>query len=118
MATVAFDKHIGFCEEYIEEVSKALEALIPIGNEQEPLDPGSFSRIRRKWALWLTNEIDTTLERYEGRITQIGGEAPAVDADGHRGSNETAIKDAIAFLRKVLRTEELTALRNKIVAGP
>jgi hypothetical protein len=28
MATVAFDKHIGFCEEYVEQMSKALYTLI------------------------------------------------------------------------------------------
>ncbi len=117
MATVAFDKHIGFCEEYVEEVSKALQPLIQDGSRQEPLDARRFSRIRQKWALWLTNEIDGELEQFERHVTQLGAEAPAVDANGDRVSNESSIKTAIAFLREVLRTEELTALRNKLVIG-
>jgi hypothetical protein len=117
MATVAFDKHIGFCEEYVEEVSKALQALIDNGSAQEPLDVGSLSRIRQKWALWLTNDIDNELEQFERRVTQLGAEAPAVDANGDRVSNESSIKTAIAFLREVLRTEQLTALRNELVTS-
>lgn len=115
MATVAFDNYICFCQDYVDEVSKALEALILDASAQEPLDVRSFSRIRRKWTLWLTNEIDGELEQFERRVTQLGGEAPAVDADGNRVSDENSIQAAIAFLRRELRTEELTALRNELV---
>jgi hypothetical protein len=115
MATVAFDKHIEFCEEYVEEVYNALQALVQDGMPQQPLDVASFFRIRQKWALWLTNEIDSELEQFERRVTQLGGEAPAFDANGDQVSNQSSIKTAIAFLRGVLRTEELTALRNELV---
>lgn len=114
MATVAFDKHICFCEAYGKEVSKALQSLAQ-ETSQEPFDVGRLSRIRQDWALWLTNEIDNWLERYERRIAQLGGEAPSVDADGNRVWNDSSIKTAIAFLRGILRTEELTALRNELV---
>lgn len=43
MATVAFDKHILFCEAYGKEVSKALQFLAQGGDPQEPLDVGSLS---------------------------------------------------------------------------
>jgi len=116
MATVAFDKHIGFCEEYVEEMYKALHALIQDGRTEEPLDRRRFSRIRQKWALWLTHEMENELDRFERKITQIvGGPAQDVDANGAPMSNERSIARNIADLRRVLRIEELTALRNELV---
>jgi hypothetical protein len=116
MATVAFDKHIAFCEEYVEEMYKALNALIQDGGTEEPIDPRRFSRIRQKWALWLTHDIENKLDQFELRITQIiGGAAQDVDADGPPVSNERSITRNIADLREVLHTEELTALRNELV---
>jgi hypothetical protein len=115
MATVAFDKHIGFCEEYVEEMYKALHTLIQDGRTEEPLDARRFSRIRQKWALWLTHEIENKLDQFELQITQIvGGAAQDVDANGPV-SNERSLTRNIAYLREVLRTEELTALRNELV---
>jgi hypothetical protein len=105
MATVAFDKHIGFCEEYVEEMSKALDALIRDGIEG-PLSARKFFQIRQKWALWLTQEIETELDLFERAITQIGGAAQVLDANGSPVSNESSIKTVIAYLRGVLRTEE------------
>jgi hypothetical protein len=102
MATVAFDKHVEFCEKYHEEVHRSLQAFVQDGVTQEPVDVASFFRIRQKCPLWLTNEIDGELERFERRVTQLGGEGPDVDATGERrGSNEASIKRAIAFMREV-----------------
>jgi hypothetical protein len=116
MATVAFDKHIGFCEEYVEEMSKALHTLIQDGRTEEPLDAARFSRIRQKWALWLTREIENELDQFERKISQIiGGAAQDLDANGAPVSNESIITKQIGSLREVLRTEELTALRNQLV---
>jgi hypothetical protein len=94
----------------------ALNSLIQGGGMGELLDPRRFSRIRQKWALWLTQEIENKLDKFELAITQvIGGPAQYVDARGAPESNEPSIKGNIAFLREVLHTEELTALRNQLV---
>jgi hypothetical protein len=118
MATVAWDKHIEFCEEYVEEMYKALHTLIQDGRTDEPLDARSFSRIREKWALWFTHEIENKLETFERDITQIGP-SRVLDANGNGPpvSNENSIKTGIviAYLRGALLTEELTALRNDLV---
>jgi hypothetical protein len=103
MATVAFDKHVGFCEEYVEGVYKVLNTLIQDGATE-------------KWALWLTYEIEVKLDQFERRIAQIiGGAAQDVDADGAPVSNERSVAKSIADLREILHTEELTALRNELV---
>jgi len=115
MATVAFDKHIGFCEEYVKEMSEALNALVNDGRTEEPLDARRFSRVRQKWALWLTHEMENELDQFEHKITMIGGVAQVFEATGAPASNESSVKKVIAYLREVLRTEELTALRNELV---
>jgi hypothetical protein len=120
MATVAFDKHIEFCEEYVKEMSEALHALIQNGKPEEMLDTRRLSIIREKWALWLTHEIENKLDEVERRIRLVGGPAQVFKADGTPASNAGAlagiIKDVITFLREeVLRMEELTALRNELV---
>jgi hypothetical protein len=115
MATVAFDKHIGFCEEYVEAASKVLYTLIQEETKGKPLDPREFFGIRQKWALWLTPEIETKLDRFEHGITKIGVEAPGYEPGGVLGLSESTIKTVIADLREVLGTEGLTALRNELV---
>jgi hypothetical protein len=115
MATVAFDKHIGFCEEYVEAMSIALYTLIEGGTKEKPPGAREFFRIRQKWALWLTDEIEVKLDRFERDIAKIGADAQVLDANGTPVSNELSIKRVIADLREVLATEELTALRNELV---
>jgi hypothetical protein len=74
-----------------------------------------FSVIRERWALWLTEEIEDKLDRFELKIAQIiGGPAGVRDDDGPLPT-ERSIKRNIAELREVLHTEELTALRNEMV---
>jgi hypothetical protein len=116
MATVAFDKHIGFCEEYVEEMSKALYTLIQDGPTYKPLNISDFSRIRQKWALWLTQDIEDRLDRFEDHIAKIGAAAQFWDANGAPESNERNIKPIVAYLRNTLAIEELTVLRKELVA--
>jgi hypothetical protein len=112
MATVAFDKHIGFCEEYVEAMSNSLNTLI---QEEKPINTGNFLRIRQKWALWLTQEMEAKLDKFEAEITRIGGDAQVFDLAGVPLSNDRSIKRVIADFREVLGTEKLTTLRNDLV---
>lgn len=116
MATVAFDKHIGFCEEYLEATARALERLNEVGpSRQEPLDLQRFLVIRQKWALWLTDEIEGRLDTFESTIKAIAEGVPLVDGSGDPMSNERSVKTLIGSLRQLLATEELTALRTELV---
>jgi hypothetical protein len=114
MAIVAFDKHICFCEEYVKEMSEALRSLNEDGRIEAALDVTRFFRIRQKWALWLTQEMENELDQFERKLTLMGGEARSYGVSGP-ASNESSIKTMIAILRKVLRVEELTTLRNELV---
>jgi hypothetical protein len=115
MAAVAFDKHIGFCEEYVGAVSSVLR----ISGQQRTgtsLDVTNLTRIRQKWALWLTDEIESKLDQFESLVPRVPFEAPVLQADGTLAPTEATIKSVIADLRKVLATEELTALRSELAS--
>jgi hypothetical protein len=119
MAAIAFDKHIGFCEEYVQEMYKALDTLVDGGSEEEPLDPKRFSRVRQDWTLWSTRDIENKLDQFELTVKQIiDGPARDVDADGAYMSNKRSITRNVVFLRGVPHTEDLTRLRNELVMPP
>jgi hypothetical protein len=117
MASVVFDKYIGFCEEYVEAMSNALYTLIQEGNSDQPLDARDFFKIRQKWALWLSHEIDDKLDGFEHNFTRIGVDAPFFDANGAPASvpNELNIKQVIAALRESISTEEFATLRRELI---
>lgn len=117
MATVAFDKYVAFCEEYVEAVSSSVPTFVEEGARQTPLNAVEFLRIRRKWALWLTDDVETKLDKFERLIPRVGSEAPFIEADGAYGSAVENAKFIIAELRKVLAAEELTALRKELVTS-
>jgi hypothetical protein len=114
MAMVVFDKLIGFCEEYVEAISKPLYALIQEGKKDQPLDTSKLFIIRQKWALWLNNEIEVKLDRFERGYKKMGG-AQVFDANGATVSKEDSIRSVIAELRETLAIEEYTILRNQFV---
>jgi hypothetical protein len=103
MATVAFDKHVEFCEEYVKEMSEALHALIQNGKPEEMLDTRRLSIIREKWALWLTHEIENTLDEVERRIRLVGGPAQVLEPDGTPASNAGALASIIKRSDRVFK---------------
>jgi|SRR5882724_7075925 len=145
MASVAFDKHVSFCEEYVAEVFSALETLYRKGPHEGILqNAGGLYGIRKKWAVWLTPEIERALEQFETKLRTIGANAQVVaqvpgEQDAIRemfsefaavlGSRhgfakwagkpvpqEYAIDAVISGLRKVLGIDELTQMRSALVA--
>ena len=121
MATGVFDKYVEFCEEYVAAMSEALPTLLGEESARTPLDGKALARVRQKvrqkWALWLSDEIENTLDKFERRIPRIHAEAPVMEPSGViASSTETSVKSVIGELRKVLATEELNALRGELVA--
>lgn len=113
MATVAFDKHIGFCEAYIRAVSLALRNVIQPGASAKPLDVTPLFGIRQKWSLWLTDELERKLDLFELGIGAAG--AQVFDERGVTLPNDRSIKSLVATLGHLLATEELTDLRSELV---
>jgi len=143
MASVAFDKHVSFCEEYVEEMQKALTTFTREGPSRSVLGHANkLGEIRRKWAVWLMPELETGLGKFEAAIRSMGAKAwlldevPKVDQrakivgemylefaelvgiekwDGQDTSDEHAVGTIIGKLRKVLGVDELTHLRSELV---
>jgi hypothetical protein len=115
MATVLFDKHVDFCEEYVKAMSKALSTFIQNGKKDQLLDTTELFEIRKRWELWLYDEIDVNLDRFEQELPRILTEAPVLNTNGERGSYEFSVRSLISVLRKILAIEELTNLRKKLV---
>jgi hypothetical protein len=79
------------------------------------LDTTELFEIRKRWELWLYDEIDVNLDRFEQELPRIFTDAPVRDTKGERGSKEFSVRSLTADLRKILAIEELTNLRKKLV---
>jgi hypothetical protein len=143
MANVAFDKHVLFCEEYATEMFETLNTLFIHGPDQRAIDHyRNFAGIRRKWAVWLTTDVETNLDKFESAIWTIGNnerlirEYPTlenrqqlieemmmafVEVIGEREwhgkpvNQDIAIKTIMARLRDVLGISELTSSRATLI---
>jgi hypothetical protein len=144
MANVAFDKHVQFCEEYVEEVFRVMEKLFRQGPHEDALQYAyDLTNVRKRRAVWLTPEIESILERFEGAFRKIGASAGLVKAmpgdpkgikvmfeefakvfgpeygfkewNGEAVAEDYTMVSIIASLRKVLGIAELTRLRSEFI---
>jgi primosomal protein N'' len=75
MANVAFDKHVEFCESYVQEVFSTLETLFKNGPSDQALQHAfKLAEQRRKFALWLTPKIEAQLQEFEKALRAIGAD--------------------------------------------
>jgi hypothetical protein len=73
MAKLAYDKHVLFCEEYLAVINEFLPKLWQEGPTLNGLQFASdLSRVRSKYAAWLTRDIETGLYPIEARLRRIG----------------------------------------------
>ncbi len=73
MASVVFDKHVGFCEAYLEEVDATVATLLQEGPTTEAMNHAdNFSKIRRRYATWITSEISSPLIKFEASVRALG----------------------------------------------
>jgi len=73
MANVAYDKHVTFCEAYVERTNQGLVDLMALGPSQVALKlAGDLARIRTDHATWLTVEIEARLLPFEGALRKMG----------------------------------------------
>lgn len=143
MASVAFDKHVEFCEKYISQMDEGLRQLFIEGPNVNAL---SFARklsdIRFQFRPWLTEDIMDRILPYEKALIEIGSKARLEehlpvgekrtrvidemfktfsDVAGIRdeGSNideQITTEKIINHLQQVLGIQELTTLRRKVIA--
>ena len=143
MASVAFDKHVSFCEEYTAEMLKTLTTLMQKGPTKEALHHAfSLSEIRSRHTLWLTSKVGTELGRFEVALRKIGTDAMLLheypndqarsaavksmysifaeviglpEWEGQAVLQDLAVTTTITRLRNILGIDELTLLRSELV---
>lgn len=75
MAEVAYNKHVIFCEEYIERVEKGRQELFSEGPSRNSINIGrELVNIRQKHSPWLTKEIEDSLKPFEQALIEIGAQ--------------------------------------------
>jgi hypothetical protein len=145
MANTAFDKHVEFCESYMYGIHEIAHLLF-----REAETPGVLKNanklyaIREKYAVWLTDDINENLEKFESAIRTLGAHAHFIKKTAGEPSyaeqrsikidenhelfseilgidkqddvNEEYAVDAIkGKVRKILGTEQLTELREHLL---
>jgi len=144
MANVAFDKHVAFCEEYLEEMHKIVITLFREGPDEAALDHcKKLYEIRRKYATWITRDLVAALTPYETALRTIGAAAHFVETTRLTGNErrnekidemhrlfEAVLGEAVGNgepdperdtdqvmgkLREILGIEELTLMRVRLV---
>lgn len=91
MSKVCFDKYVEFAEAYYAEAQKVLAELF---REGPTIDTGrnqaELYDLRRKFRLWLTEDLVAELDRFQDGLQQIGMKMRLADAEA-----DQARKDAL-----------------------
>lgn len=75
MAEVVYNKHVIFCEIYIERVEKGRQELFREGPSKNTINIGrELVNIRQKHSSWLTKEIEDSLKPFEQALIKIGAQ--------------------------------------------
>jgi hypothetical protein len=75
MANVAFDKHVLFCEKYMNEVHEVVSTLFREGPTEAALSHAAqLAGIRREFAAWVTESINKQLEPFERALRRLGAD--------------------------------------------
>ena len=73
MAGTVFDKHVQFTELYIEKVMETFHYLRANRNSEKAIEfAGNLTKLRFRFAAWLTNEIDQQLIKFEDKLRTLG----------------------------------------------
>lgn len=73
MANVVFDKHVEFCEKYLEKVHETVTTLWQEGPTEKAVELGNgLYKLRLEYAAWLTDDIGEGLFPFEQALRNLG----------------------------------------------
>lgn len=105
MANIVFDKHVEFCEKYLEEVHELANTLFREGPHQSvSTHAGKLYRLRLVYTAWVTPEMVGKLDSFESAVRKIAANAGFVNST-NIGSDvdEIARSAAITEMHKIFR---------------
>jgi hypothetical protein len=111
MANTVFDKHVLFCEKYMEEVHTTASALFRNGPTEEALEHAArFVAIRQEYSAWTTEDINNQLFPFEQALRSIGADGGyfrSTQGDpGYEESRRAAIKRMWQKFGEVLTVDD------------
>ena len=110
MASVAFDKHVQFSEEYAQEAYKALWTLLREGPTQRVLDhAGILYGLQQKYSVWLTARLENDLEIFESALRRIGAAAGYVYGSPGPDNRQKVLDEMYKTFADVLGAERMGA---------
>jgi len=79
MATIAFDKHVEFCEAYMSKVHETIELFFREGPTSKAMEKAAeILVLRQRFAAWINKEISVDLEPFEAALRAIGSKTHLV----------------------------------------
>jgi hypothetical protein len=86
MANTVFDKHVEFCEKYLEEVHVIADELFREGPTKGAVDFGNkLYTLKLEYALWLTDDVNDSLFTFEQGLRELGANQGFIDStEGHK----------------------------------
>ena len=109
MANVAFDKHVEFCEKYMNEVQITIQTLFSKGPSSESLQNlHKFREIKQQYSTWLPQEITFNLKSFEDalyKIDSLSHLANAYKEKDHESSTKY-FKEMYDIFSKLLNLEK------------
>lgn len=85
MANTVFDRHVEFCEKYIEEVHVIADKLFREGPTKDAVNFGNkLYTLKLEYALWLTDDVNDSLFLFEQGLRELGANQGFIDTTkGH-----------------------------------
>lgn len=108
MSTVAFDKHVAFCEAYMREVHETVGTLFREGPTAQAMGCAQklFS-LKREYAAWIPKQVALKLEPFENALHRLGVEYHLVNQLGSddRETRSKAIEESYSLFRNLLELQ-------------
>ena len=107
MANAAFDKHVEFCEKYMSEIQNATDTLFREGETPDALShAGTLYKLRQNYAVWLTDEINSNLEKFESALRKLGANAQfvrtTINDERHAEQRNIRIETAFTLFHEIM----------------
>ena len=95
MSTLAFNKHVEFCERYMQELHETVRALFHKGPTEEAMKfAEKLCALQREYSAWLPSDISLELAPFENALLQLGSKSDLADKLSGTG-NCRARKEAL-----------------------
>ena len=118
MANVAFDKHIEFCELYIQQMQAGLSDLVARGPTTEVLKFCSkLGGARFQYRAWITSEVWTRLLLFEAALRKLGASASVFEHSQVNESRSQAADRMDKLFQDILALKEGTELDKELAAS-